>query len=1048
MLHLRRYLGALAVVLATYGVYALLAAPWLEPRAWGRGTSSGSPITTVEIDESFRELFEAGSWELDHPKIVETAQCTLLLRDYQPREGGQMEITPCTLIFYTAARDSTGDKGAEHKPVRRPIVLRAPQGAVLQFDRPLDVGHATVGRLLSGTLRGNIRIFSPPSRPGANDALELTTRNVKIDRERVYTPSTVDFRYGSSFGSGRDLTITLRPEDKQQSGSSPTVGGLSVLQLARVDRLHLAGSAAGLLPDPSAANDPSPSSAATNLPLEVRCRGPLVVDFEQNLAALDEEVEISRVYPQGPPDRLTCDQLIFHLVDRRDTPKAHDGKADGTALTMDHRQLAQQVERAIAVGSPVVLDAPQADTFAKAARVEYLAASKRIALEGSTDLPQVTLRRLGSEFEAREIEYEMGEPGRLGRLWSAGPGRLKFVPAAGQGGQTVVATWQEELTIAPHENNKVLSLKGRPLVQFGDSSFSAQELTEAGNSKPGEIYLWLREVPRETPPLPPAATEPQTPRYAILPDRMLATGRVEIDSSKLAAHTSELQAWFVHQGAPAQPAKATGAMFDPIPEPRAKAAEDQPELQKLDLTGRLIQLQLLRRGEETLLQNLSISGGVKLTELVEETAADAGPLSLAGERLSLRDWSSPNAKLEIHGKPASGGEPAQPAKVSARGLSLAGATIHLQRADNRLWIPGAGEATLPITEELTAPPAPLRPRGAEPVREANAGQPVNVPQRSFPKDDAASVSPTRPLKVTWQEAFEFDGQKGIFSGQIEARGQAEFAAGEELTFTLNERIDFAQPQQDDRVDVAKLHFAGGADGVHLHRVLYDEQRQPSGVDNAHVRNLDIDRTTGELHAAGPGEVWTVRRDLRALRGSELAPREAEEAKKLAYVCVTFQGQIVGNLNRNEIVFQKQVDTIYGQVNDFGERIVATRAEDLGETGVHVRSDTLTLTEMSRSPDDKWIEINAAGNTLAEGVKFVAQAGRISYTSDKDQLVIEAGPYAPAEFWHRQAPGGDFSHMKARRILFQRSTGALQVDDTQSIDIGSLPLGGKPPPKLR
>ncbi|MEX2026033.1 MAG: hypothetical protein WEH44_02015, partial [Pirellulaceae bacterium] len=313
MLAIRRYFGALAVAVAAYTAYALLAAPWLEPRAMGRSAATAT-MPEMQVDDSYRKLFQPPAWELDNPKIVETAQCTLLLKDYQPLPDGRMEITPCTLIFYAATADGPDGKALPFQG-RRPIVLRAPEGAVLQFDRPIDVGRAAVGRLMEGMLRGKIHIFSPPSRPDANDALDLTTRNVKIDREKIYTPSAVDFRYGRSFGNGQDLTITLLPEDKEQQGSAASLGGLSVLQLARVERLHLEGSADGILPTPDNTGSAGPR-AAKEMPLEVRCAGPLVVDFEQNLAALDEKVEISRVYPEGPPDRLTCDRLIFHLVER------------------------------------------------------------------------------------------------------------------------------------------------------------------------------------------------------------------------------------------------------------------------------------------------------------------------------------------------------------------------------------------------------------------------------------------------------------------------------------------------------------------------------------------------------------------------------------------------------------------------------------------------------------------------------------------------------------------------------------------------------------
>ena len=1040
MLHLRRYLGALAVALAAYGCYAVLAAPWLEPAAPARaeGSRNHDSLGPVGIDAELEGLFEVGSWERDDPKIVETAQCTLLLKDYQPLPDGRIEIKPCTLIFFTAPTSPTG--GAS----RRPIVLRAPAGAVLQFDRPIDVGRATVGRLMEGTLRGEIRIYSPPSRPGANDRLELTARNVKVDREKVYTPSVVQFRYGASFGHGRDLTITLLPEDKDHPQHSPSIGALSVLQLAKVERLHLEGASASVLPAASAGESErraDPANLRQELPLEVRCDGPLVVDFEQNVAALDENVEISRVYPQGIPDRLKCDRLIFHLAER--TAVAKDESPALASGGMNVRQISEQVERVIALGTPVVLDAPQSGIFAKATRVEYATASKRIALESGPAAPQVSLKYGQSEFEAGEIEYEMAEPGRLGRLWAAGPGRLKFVPNADSKQEPIEATWQDSLTIAPHEKNKLVSLKGRPIVSLGQaSSFAARQVHDGSRLHPGEVYLWLSEVPRQDVQPVDAGDGKRTERYAILPDRLLAIGQVEVDSPQLAVRTRELRTWFENQAAALAPSPAAPgvARFDPSPRnPADNPSDGSPRLQKLDVAGKLVQLQVIRRGDESAVEQLEIKGDVRVTERVSPGASAPAPLELTGEIVTLRHGTSANAKLEIHGQPAEGGRPAEFAKVSARGISLSGAMIHLRRADNRLWIPGRGEAILPMPMEepssgILAPPEAGRPLGT-------GADATNEP---FPS------AATRPLKVTWRDAFEFDGQKGVFSGAIEARGQSEFAAGEELNFMLNQRIDFAAPKPQGRAEIARLEILGGMEDVTMQRVLYDEQQQVSAVDNARVRNLVIDRTTGKLHASGPGEVWTVRRDLDTIAGGGLVPvpMAAGAAKKLSYVCVTFQGQIEGNLGRRQIEFQRQVDTIYGQVSSWNERVMATRAEDLGESGVHMQSDTLAITEMAFSPTDKWMEMDARGNTLAEGMRFIARAAQISYHSGKDVLSIKGDGRVPAEFWHRAAPGAQHSYVEAGHFIFHRATGSLEMGDAKSIDISTLPLGGKPAPRLR
>src|SRR5262245_43622606 len=204
MLHLQRYFAALTVVVTTLAAYAFGVAPWLEPPPIPR-----KPIAAVlpdvspadSTDELLKRLFKPGDWELENPKIIETDACTLLVKDYKPTPDGMLELTPCTLIFYAAAEGGSSE--------RRPLVMQAPQGAYLQFDRPLNLAKAEFGKLQGGRLPGPITIFSPETAPGRGDDLFLTTRDLTLTKDSIKTLRDVEFRYGESRGKGRDLTIAL-----------------------------------------------------------------------------------------------------------------------------------------------------------------------------------------------------------------------------------------------------------------------------------------------------------------------------------------------------------------------------------------------------------------------------------------------------------------------------------------------------------------------------------------------------------------------------------------------------------------------------------------------------------------------------------------------------------------------------------------------------------------------------------------------------------------------------------------------------------------------
>jgi len=176
VVHVRRYFAALAVLLLLCGTYALAVAPWvapppLKPRA--AAATAPQPAIRPSTNTDLERLFPPDAWERNGAKIIETEQCTLLIRDYQPTPDGKLLLKPCTLIMYTGSQAA-----------RRPIVMQAPQGAELVFDRALDLARAQLGRLQRGKLAGDIRIFSPPTMPGGRDAQRSARREPRFHAQR------------------------------------------------------------------------------------------------------------------------------------------------------------------------------------------------------------------------------------------------------------------------------------------------------------------------------------------------------------------------------------------------------------------------------------------------------------------------------------------------------------------------------------------------------------------------------------------------------------------------------------------------------------------------------------------------------------------------------------------------------------------------------------------------------------------------------------------------------------------------------------------------
>ncbi|MEX2176104.1 MAG: hypothetical protein WD872_17210 [Pirellulaceae bacterium] len=1029
MLSLKRYFSALAVVLTMLTAYALGVAPWLVPPPIVRKSPMaprGPVLPSAETQHDLERLFSPGSWERDNPKIVETDGCTLLVKDYKPTPEGTLELTPCTVIFYTAP---------EGDPQRRPIVLQAAQGAIIQFDQPLNLALAKFGKLVAGKLPGEIVIFSPETSPGAGDALHLTTRDIRIEKRRVFTPSDVDFRFGESHGRGNELEIALLPKDPEDANSG--IGGIRSLTLRRIDRLHVetdaAGGKTGLAGLPGGSTGPA-------APLEITCQGPFVFDVLAKTALFDEGVVVQRVNLQGPPDTLRCRQLLLVFADEEGVAKP---ASSTKAATGDQKgdALAGRLKRLIAVGSPVVLEAPSAATFASAARIEYSLTRRRLVLVPGQGAAQVSLKQGASEFIARELEYEQGEPGRLGRVWAGGPGQLKFVQegagkarplVAAVGGafrQTITARWDKELRLRPHQQNHVLSL-------VENASIAVDPL---GQFSANELHLWVREVPEEEPGVRGQGSgvrgrrsevrSRKGERFTIVPDRLLASGGVTLDSPQLHVDTARLEAWFQNHPAKPQPlpplaqsgaapavlASAKPSAVDLLPGRAGGQAIRPPSLQKFDLRGDLIQMQIMRQGSEMELEDLTIGGHVVL----EETrTAEPGqqPIRMTGDSLELRGGVSGPGKINVRG---------QPAEIAGRGMSLLGAEIQLSRAENRLWIDGPGEARLPA--QLAS--------GERQLADGPKGPPMDDPRSLVPLGSE--------VHLVWRDGLNFDGQTAVVSGEVQARTATQVATSKTLSATLVERIDFAAPSGGGQTDLAKLQFDGG---VFIESRGLDEAGQQISYEQMQVKNLLIERTAGTLHADGPGWVSTTRLAKAGLPGatasipaSPMQPTDSDPNAKIN-VYIDFQGAIVGNLASRQIEFQREVRTIYMPVTDWDQRVVVNRLEDLGDEGVIINSERLTVVEMTPPGQPRWIETYASGNAVVEGKTFTVEAPRIVYTSDKQMLTLEGDGRADAQLWYRTLPGQPTSHVAAQKWQYWLRTKLFEVQGIKTSDF-QVPSGG-------
>ena len=641
-----------------------MAVRFIEPSAV---VAVSKPSAAVPPRENpFRSLFPPGSWELERPKILETEQGTLLFGDCRPMDDPRMiQLDHCTLVRHVATAPPPPDRRAVSQDPHggRPVVLQAPAGAVLVFDQPLDVSRGEFGNLTTARLFGEVVIFSPATDAKSNDALRISTRNVQIDARRIWTPERVDFRYGPNGGHGRDLAIEWsRTGSKagEGGGRRAPFGNLQSLELVHLDQLvlHLEdfgslAAACGQNPRPAAARESPRNAGAAAEPVEVSCKGPLRVQFAQQIASLREQVRLFRPQPGGAGDELTCEILELHFGEEPATAGERPPSRGGSSLPP------LKPRKIVALGRPARIRAASLGAEARAERMEYDFLRRRARME---DQDRVFLRDPRHRAEVREWEYEMGPPGRLGQMWARGPGQVWG--KTDKWGRDFEAAWRDEAFLRPHAQDLVLSL-------IGDARVLARPMGEFASE---QIHLFLYEI-----------REPGQPeRYRPVIDRMKAVGHVRLDSPRFCASVKEANLWFREapppQAAPAKPGAPRAPAAGP-PSPKPNPDETTPG-RRYDLTADLLQAQVVL-SDPPQVERVTLQGGIRLQGT---SSRDSQPAELFGELFELREAGTGQADGVLMGRPAC---------VALRGAQIASTQFRVRQRENSLESPGAGSMTIP-----------------------------------------------------------------------------------------------------------------------------------------------------------------------------------------------------------------------------------------------------------------------------------------------------------------------------------------------------------------
>lgn len=1030
MARFTRIAGSFLVVITTWWVYSLAAVPLIEPEETRHDGAAPSQLDRKLAQAAVREQraglrcwFSGDDWELTSPKIVETRQGKLLLKDWwpDPDDESAVHLKPCTMIFMPEGR---AEDEAERQ--RRAVVLRAPE-AMLRFDEKIDLARGKLGkRITDGQLIGAVAIRSQRS-PGPEDDLLITTRDVTLQEERVTTPHRVDFTYGPNRGHGREMLLLLTtPEEKaaaDKTSSGPSPGAVKLFRLEREVNMRIEPGDAELFPAPGGPAKPATPRAPgrPNPPVEVTCLGAFQFEAREYKAVFHDHVEVLRLNAEGGSDQMLCERLTLTF---EPDPTAGSPTGAGTEAAVGTEKPSGGMpklrpRRLEAKGNPVRLNSPSRGVEARGQRLEYDIQQRSGKL---IDPDEAMLRQLDpvkrelQEVHAPRLEFESAPPEspgppRMVRAW--GRGWLRGSPPSNPG-QTLTAHWLTGLHFRPIKGSQVLSIWGQAHV----------EMSGSGGMDAESIHLWLR-------PAAAGAGPGSAGQSGFSPERMLAQGHVHLNSPEMEAWVGVMRVWFTEP--PPAPAAAPADPNAPPPPPPPPKQASLPSRRYL-VWGDVLHGQAIFRGGKWDVSEMTLDGHMRCTERPLAGApvaartprgepTDDEPLVITGDQLHLTQPTPESATVEVVG---------QPARVDARKMTLIGGdsgktgSIVLDRATNHLSIPGPGTLALPIDQDMQ-------------------GRPLAEPQ---------------PLTITWRGRLEFDGQEAQFDDHVVARNTESTLRTPLLRTIFSEPVNFGGG--DERPEIDRLICR---QGVQIdHRLL--EAGRLTAWERLDARNLDYEYASGDILAHGPGSItrtWIDDGESSPLMPTAPGPRKPagpekpvgqasaqhtarpakqtprqREPETLVYLRSTFELEMTGNQRRESVVLHRRVVTVYGPIDDWRGKLDATRPETLGERGFVLNCDQLE-TAKSDTPDAKnsAMVLVGQGNAVIEGTDFVARADRLTYKSTTDRLVLEGNGRTPAELMRQVATGARPQKTAAGRISYWPKTQWVQIDDFRSLDFSIL-----------
>jgi hypothetical protein len=1031
---------AFALTVALYQGYVLAVAPFVEPAGIaGPVVQARSPEDLARAPESIKQYepllqayFPTDHWCLlqTPPKIIDNGQTMIVFDGLTQSPSGELRIPRVAVVFFPGLRD----RGA--KPPRDAIIMEPANGATMQMDQQVGKRFGTMGRMQYGQLLGNVVVRSDMKEPGPQDDLLIETKDLYMNQDFIRTTEAVTMVLGQHQGRGRGMVIRFfKTKSTPSSGPTTLFGRLDSLEISdEVAALVMPGSTTMLgtplgkqAPEVRASGTDQIAAKLGDAPAEIKCTGPFHIDFNKWTATFNDHVHLWQRHPDGTFDELIAPRSLTLYFDQThewggDAPP----EAASSALGSTRFEPASVEARGL-TEAPVTLRALSQGAAATGDRLFIELRSRQVTLEGEKE---ASLEYRGAEIHAPWMRYELPPKDsnrRLGMMFAKGGlGWLRAAPDLKRPNEILEVRWTQSMQMVRRGGQPVLILDGRPRVA----------MTGIGVLLADQLELTLRETPATASQATAAGQGGLVPA-AIEADRIIARGSVDIESAELNGNVDQLDLRIIQPQASGAGASATNAVSSGAAPPSS-----QPSLfdrrtgraggRTYTISGRTLEIDAISRDRRPQVSAIRVDGNVVFKESSPTTVGEA-PLRILAEHLNVTDADTPEAKIEIRGNDAAAGAPGNLAEISARGTTLRAPMLLVNRGTSQAWINSPGEVHMLMTRDA-------------------AGKELSQPQ---------------PLAITWRDGMELNRDRITFTGNVHVQHPDGWLRTRRLAVVLTAPVQFDGAMSSKPPELAQLECWEGA-------VAEFEQRDSVGAitsrQHIEINSLAVNQITGAIRGDGPGLVdsvhvskgdgsWIVLPDdVKEVNGRLEMPTPMQQdiatgPPQLRHLHIDFVRGVDGNIHTPQVRVFGDVQTIYGPVASWDDRLQMTPGGSPGPDVIWLECDSLQITDSPlariQAPAANGgrrafgqVELTAETNVIIEGEHpehgaFTLRGHRAAYDQAKTMFVLAGDGRTRANITRQETPGAPFQTQSAQEFIYWQNTGKLKVLGFDKVELNQF-----------